>query len=502
MEPNKGADLLLINPGNQQQIYQSLANNISAIEPPIWIGLLASFAMTQGYSVEIIDANAEGLSPKESANQTGDINPTLVCVVAYGQQPSASTQNMPACTEVCKSIKEMHPHIPMILIGGHVASLPERTLKESDVDFVSDGEGLHTLVQLIEAIKSGSKRFDKVQGLLYWESDHIRRTPSAPLLNSLDTQIPSIPWQLFPMDKYRAHNWHCLDSMVREPYAAIYTTLGCPYHCDFCCIQAPFKSGENLLGYGSTINSYRRWTPESIIKQIDILVQDFNVKNIKIADELFVLNPRHVEGICDLIIERGYELNIWAYTRVDTVQFGIGSKLKNAGFNWLACGIEAANEQVRDSVQKGFDQEDIYKTLNFIRQEGINVIGNYIFGLPDDNMATMQETLDMAIDLNCEFANFYCAMAYPGSELYNIALKEGWSLPKTWDGYSQHSVDTQPLPTKYLSSSEVLKFRDNAFNTYFTGQKYQDMISTKFGSDKVAYINDMLAVGLERRLAY
>ena len=63
-------------------------------------------------------------------------------------------------------------------------------------------------------------------------------------------------------------------------------------------------------------------------------------------------------------------------------------------------------------------------------------------------------------------------------------------------------IRVSPLPTKYLSSSEVLKFRDNAFNTYFTGQKYQDMISTKFGSDKVAYINDMLAVGLERRLAY
>ena len=69
-------------------------------------------------------------------------------------------------------------------------------------------------------------------------------------------------------------------------------------------------------------------------------------------------------------------------------------------------------------------------------------------GLPEDDLETMQATLDMAMELNCEFGNFYSAMAYPGSPLYALALRNGWPLPEKWSGYSQHSVDALPLPTK------------------------------------------------------
>src|SRR5204863_6207548 len=99
---------------------------------------------------------------------------------------------------------------------------------------------------------------------------------------------------------------------------------------------------------------------------------------------------------------------------VDKLRQDLPPKLQRAGFNWLAFGIEAADGEVRKGVDKAFDQEDIYRTLGRVRQEGIYVIGNYIFGLPDDHLGTMQQTLDLALDLNCEFGNFYSAMAYPG----------------------------------------------------------------------------------------
>jgi radical SAM superfamily enzyme YgiQ (UPF0313 family) len=176
-------------------------------------------------------------------------------------------------------------------------------------------------------------------------------------------------------------------------------------------------------------------------------------------------------------------------------------KLKQAGVNWLAFGIEAASERVRVDVQKGFDQDDIVRTLEKVRAAGINVIGNYIFGLPEDDLDTMQATLDLALDLNCEFGNFYCAMAYPGSHLYQVALREGWPLPETWSGYSQHAVDTLPLPTKYLPASEVLRFRDHAFQAYFGNPRYLAMIESKFGPATVQHIHDMASHKLVRRNA-
>jgi anaerobic magnesium-protoporphyrin IX monomethyl ester cyclase len=243
------------------------------------------------------------------------------------------------------------------------------------------------------------------------------------------------------------------------------------------------------------------WKPKTIVAEIDKLVNQYGIRNIKIADELFVLNAAHVNELCNLIIERDYDLNIWAYARVDTVREGMAKKLARAGVRWLAFGIEAASERVRGDVEKGFDQRDIAKTIAEVRAAGINVIGNFIFGLPEDDLSSMQATLDLALDLNCEFANFYVAMAYPGSQLYNDAVRKNWPLPETWSGYSQHAVDTLPLPTKYLSAGEVLHFRDHAFQVYFKNPNYLNMISNKFGPQTSLHIREMAAHRLERRYA-
>ncbi len=493
-------DLLLINPGNPTQVYQSLGLNLSAIETPVWAGLMATFIRRHGFNVQILDAQAEALTPEQVAEYVCLNNPLLTAVVVYGHQPSASTQNMPAAGAVCTAIKAKAPEIKLLLVGGHVAALSEKTLLEEDADFVSGGEGLYTLLDLLKVLKSTSKvDYSKVRDLWYKEDERILKTPLAPLIRDLDNEMPEIAWDLLPMDKYRAHNWHCFGDLKRQPYAALYTTLGCPYHCTFCCIHAPFKNGEKAIGYKESVNSYRFWSPQSVIAQIDKLVKNYGVHNIKIADELFVLNERHVLGICDLIIERGYDLNIWAYARVDSIKEGMLEKLKRAGVNWLALGIEAGSERVRDDAKKDFDQEYLYKIIEKVRATGIYVIGNYIFGLPEDDLQTMQQTLEMAIDLNCEFANFYSAMSYPGSHLYEVAAKEGWPLPETWSGYSQHSMDTLPLPTKYLNGVEVLRFRDHAFQVYFNNPRYLEMITQKFGTETAQHIREMSSHKLVRK---
>jgi len=499
MNKKKRLDLVLINPGNRTQVFQSLGQTLAAIEPPVWAGLMATFVRNHGFSVGILDANAEGLTPEETADRIAEIDPLLTAVVVYGHQPSASTQNMPACGKTCTALKQVGPERKILLVGGHVSALPERTLREEDCDFVCDGEGPYTLIELLQALKSNHPDYSKVRGLWYRYEETIRSTSPAPLVITLDGDMPGIAWDLLPMDRYRAHNWHCLGDLKRQPYAAFYTTLGCPYHCSFCCIQAPFKRGEKIMGHKENVNSYRLWNPRSVIAQIDILVNQYGVRNIKIADEIFILHPQHVLQICDLILERGYDLNIWAYARVDTVREGMIEKLKRAGVNWLAFGIEAASERVRDEAQKGYKQDKVHKTLAAVRAAGINVIGNYIFGLPEDDLETMQATLDMAVDLNCEFANFYCAMAYPGAQLYERALKNGWPLPENWSGYSQYSVDTKPLPTNYLSPQEVLRFRDHAFQVYFGSSRYLELVSRKFGAKAAQHIREMTSQKIERR---
>ena len=196
-------------------------------------------------------------------------------------------------------------------------------------------------------------------------------------------------------------------------------------------------------------------------------------------------------------------MNIWTYARVDTIDAVNKEKLdkmKKAGINWLALGIESASLSVRDGMSKKMKIVNIEQIVRMIQNAGIKVIGNYIFGLPDDTMETMQETLKLAIDLNCEFANFYSAMAYPGSDLYNMAIENKWDLPKEWHGYSQYAYETLPLPTKYISAKEVLQFRDDAFNIYFSNKRYLDMIENKFGIDVKKHIIKVSKDKLRRKL--
>ena len=92
-------------------------------------------------------------------------------------------------------------------------------------------------------------------------------------------------------------------------------------------------------------------------------------------------------------------------------------------------------------------------------------------------------------------------MAYPGSKLYQEAIEQGWQLPESWSGYSQHAVNTLPLPTRHLAAGEVLRLRDHASNEYFTNEPYIEMIRRKFGEETAAHIREMTSHRLERKYA-
>ena len=499
-------DILFVHPNASEKIYQGLAKNNAAIEPPIWAAMLANSVRAKGFKPEILDAEVEKLDYISAAKRITEYKAKIVCFVVYGQQPSASSQNMEGATATAKELKNLDPNTFIVFVGGHVAALPLETMdKESCIDAVCQNEGVYTLHALLSLSKLNESELKRVPGLVFRNSDNlIIMNESSPIVpkDMLEQDLPGMAWDLLPaLSKYRTAGWHSWSNDTeKQPFAAIYTSLGCPYTCSFCMINIinRTKQGPNISSEDS--NSFRWWSPDFIIKQFDYIASQ-GVRNVKIADELFVLNPNHFGKICDLIIERGYNFNIWAYSRVDTCKPKYLDKLAKAGVKWLGLGIENPNNELRKEIHKdGFQEVKVLDLINNIRDAGINIGGNYIFGLPFDTKESMQATLDFALENPTEMTNMYSAMAYPGSPLHNQARLFGTELPSTYSGYSQHSYDTLNLSNENLTSAEILAFRDKAFDTYHASPKYMELVKDKFGDKAVNELNETKKIKLNRKL--
>ena len=196
------------------------------------------------------------------------------------------------------------------------------------------------------------------------------------------------------------------------------------------------------------------------------------------------------------------DLRIWAYSRIDTVKRSeVLQIIKEAGIKWLCLGIESADKKVRLEISKGkFEDVDVKKVVQQIHDAGIEVMANYIYGLPGDNAESMKKTLDLSIELCTSGWNSYAAMALPGSLLYKQAKERGLDLPKTYSEYSFHSFESLPLSNEFLSAKEILMFRDNAFIKYHKNKSFLSRIENKFGKNAVENINNMLKVKLERKI--
>ena len=211
-------------------------------------------------------------------------------------------------------------------------------------------EGVYALKNLLQTDLSDNN-IKSIKGIAYRDSSgsiHINPPETIVPQERLELDLPGVAYDLMPpLNKYRTSSWHAnyIDE-DRSPFASIYTSLGCIYKCEFCMINIINREENGPLKVASDFNKFRFWNPEFTIQQFDYLAQQ-GVKQIKVADEMWVLKPKHFMTLCDLLIERDYGFNIWAYTRIDTVKPQYLEKLKAAGVNWLAIVIEAVNQVIR-----------------------------------------------------------------------------------------------------------------------------------------------------------
>ena len=171
----------------------------------------------------------------------------------------------------------------------------------------------------------------------------------------------------------------------------------------------------------------RFWSTDFIIKEFDKLIS-MGVKTIRIVDEMFLLNPKYYIPLCEKLALRNKDdsLRLWSYSRIDTVKRPDILKLvRKAGIKWLCLGIESGDKKVRLEVAKGkFEDVDVKDVIEKVHEADINVMANYIYGLPGDTKETIEKTYKLSLELCTAGWNTYAAMALPGSQLYKDAKQK------------------------------------------------------------------------------
>ncbi len=512
MEKKPGIDCVFVIPSNSKKSYQKLSETYSAIEPPTWALLLAQSLRSVNFKVQILDTAAENLDEKEIFKRIKILSPRLICIVAYGQNVNAGTTNMSGVTNIANYLKNNKIGKSISLVGSHPQALPKETLeKEKNLDFVFTNEGVYALRNVLKLENFECSNLKNVKGIAFRENGKVVINESEKIVPTerMDIDLPGYAWDLLPfkkqpLDLYRAPMWHAeYDFKKRSPYASIQTSLGCVFKCNFCMINIVNRDSTDEVGVASNFSGMRFWSPEFIIKEFDKLIS-MGVRTIRIVDEMFLLNPKYYLPLCKELAERNKDdsLRIWSYSRIDTVKrHEILKLVRSAGIKWLALGIESGDKSVRLEVDKGkFEDVDVKKVIEKVHEADINVMANYIYGLPGDTKETIKKTFNLSLELCTAGWNTYAAMALPGSLLYKNALEKGTKLPDTYEGYSFHSFETLPLPTEKLSAKEIITLRDEAFDKYHNYEPFLRLIEKKFGKSARENIIEMTKIKLKRRI--
>jgi anaerobic magnesium-protoporphyrin IX monomethyl ester cyclase len=360
--------------------------NTHIVAPHLGLGYLASALLKEGHEVKILDGVREEIEydPKDY-DFVG-----LTSMTTYFPEMVAETKRAKAYG------------LPTIIGGPHVIADPIGSLKQSGADYACAGEG-EILMQELMAGKDPSK----IAGICYWKDGEVVSNPKAPFYKEID-HFGGPAWHLIDPRTYP----YAPHGMIarRFPLAPIITSRGCPYSCTYC--SAPITAGKAMR--------YR--TSLEVVNEIEFLHKNFGVREIQIEDDNFTIKRDRVVEICNLLIERNLDV-IWSLpngVRIDRLDPELLAMMKKAGCYLMALGIESANQRILDMVKKKLDVNLVRKVVGWVRDADIEAWGFFMVGFPTETKQEVKNTIDFALTLPLNQAQFTKTTPLPGTEIYDI----------------------------------------------------------------------------------
>ncbi len=193
---------------------------------------------------------------------------------------------------------------------------------------------------------------------------------------------------------------------------------------------------------------------------------------MKIWDDIFTLEKKRIEKICDTIIKEKIDITWSCESRVDLVSKHILLKMRKAGCWGIDFGIESGDQRILDNARKGTRIPQIEKAIEWTKEAGIKVRGYFMIGLPGDTEKTIRKTIDFSKKLDLDFATFFITTPFPGTDLYELAEKVGHVTTKNWREYYTLTEKRVIFVPKSISKEKLEKMLSQAYHEFYFRPSY------------------------------
>ncbi|MDO8125627.1 MAG: radical SAM protein [Candidatus Brocadiales bacterium] len=402
-------DILFINMPSAFAVNKGTKLNAGIqVYPLLSYASLGAVLRGKGFDVAVLDLGVESEPYKMLDKTLDEFKPRTVGF-------TSTTPLYFEVREISRIVRKKFGRDVRIVYGGpHATALPEDSLVDAEIDIVVSSEGEETMLEILEG-----KPLAEIKGVYYKENGKIKSTPPRQLIKDLDT-LPFPALDLYDIKRYKCPKFLSKGS----PPAGMETSRGCPCACTFC--------NKNISG-----RPFRKKSPDRVVDEIKYMLQ-MGIGEIRIIDDQFATDIERAKVICEKIIRAGLKFpwNLPSGVRVDCVDEEFLILAKRAGCYQVGIGFESGDQKSLDRVNKGIKIEEGVRCMELIRKVGLESVGFFMLGLPDDTEESLKKTVDFALRLMPDYAKVTITIPFPGTALFEDYERRGLIKSRDWTQYN------------------------------------------------------------------
>jgi radical SAM superfamily enzyme YgiQ (UPF0313 family) len=422
-----------------------------------------------GHSIEIYDARLRETPPENIRDIISEKHPEVVGITAF-------TMEAEPAHLYARLVKEVSPNTVTVIGGPYPSSAPETAIADKNIDFAVQGEGEITLKALLEALKSGGD-FNAIGGLSYRRNGEVINSGVGRKHDNLD-DIPYPAWDLIDLEAYfspSAKKRRLTNPIqMKARGVSVFSSRGCPFGCTYC---------HSIFG-----RKLRKRSAENVIGELKWLKTGFGVEEIEFIDDVFNLDLERAKRIMDLMIQEKLDLKFSFPNglRADRMDEELIAKMKSAGCYRINYAIESGSDRIQRNIKKRLNLKRAREVIDFTADKNISIGGFFMLGFPDETEAEMKQTIDFALKSKCHTASFFILTPFPGTEMYDEALRAGFDMQALYTDYNTVSKNLSQV-----SGWKIEKLRKSAFRKfYFNPRRIYSIFKTT--PNKMALFRNVL----------